>query len=104
MVWPVAPPVVIEMTASHSSLMPEQYSLKTPGSEMGRPSSGSRAWRWMTAAPSRAASTDWLMWSSTVTGMSLFMVGVWEEPVTAHVTITPAIQALLRLPHPEPGG
>ena len=51
-VCPVAPPVVIEITASLSSLMPEQYSRKTPGSEMGLPSSGSRAWRWMTAAPS----------------------------------------------------
>ena len=63
---PVPPPLVMLTTASVSALIALRYSRKTAGSAVGLPSFGSRACRWMTAAPAWAAATDCATTSSTV--------------------------------------
>src|SRR6266481_1530318 len=50
--------------------------IKTFGSGVGRPSLGSRAWRWRMAAPASAAATAWSVISSGVIGRWGDMVGV----------------------------
>ena len=73
---------------------------KSAGSCAGRPSAGSRACRWTMAAPAFAAPITASTICSGVTGRCGDIVGVWIEPVTAHVTITlrsGAIGALPRL-------
>src|SRR5262245_53421871 len=54
----------------------------------GRPSFGSRAWRWMIAAPASAAPMAASAISSGVTGRCGDIDGVWIDPVTAQVMIT----------------
>ena len=58
------------------------------GSLVGRPSFGSRACRWMMAAPAFAASIDWVAISSGVTGKWGDIDGDRVEPVAAQVSIT----------------
>src|SRR6266581_7967452 len=87
-VIPVPPPLVILITASVSDLIALRYSRKTAGSAVGLPSFGSRACRWITAAPAWTAATDWATTSSTVYGRCGDIVGVWPDPVTAHVMMT----------------
>ena len=62
--------------------------MNTSGLGVGLPSSGLRAWRWMIAAPASAASIDCSAISEGVNGRCGDMVGVWIEPVAAHVMIT----------------
>jgi hypothetical protein len=62
--------------------------MKTSGSWVGRPSSGSRACRWRIAAPASAAPIAASAISSGVTGRWGDMDGVWIEPVTAQVMMT----------------
>src|SRR5215467_1267820 len=85
---PVPPPLVMLVTTSVSDLIALRYSRKTAGSAVGLPSFGSRACRWMTAAPASAAATDCATTSSTVYGRCGDIVGVWPAPVTAHVMMT----------------
>src|SRR5262245_37957680 len=74
--------------ASVAALIGFRYSRNTFGSAVGRPSCGSRACRWMTEAPASTAAMESLTTSSTVNGRCGDMVGVWLEPVTAHVMMT----------------
>src|SRR5262245_13481573 len=82
------PPVVMLITASHASLMAGRNSMNTFGSGVGRPSLGSRACRWIIAAPAFAAATDSSAICFGVIGRCGVIVGVWIEPVTAQVMIT----------------
>src|ERR1700724_1345463 len=82
------PPVVMLITPSQACLMRGRTSRKASGSGEGRPSLGSRACRWRTAAPALAASIACVAISSGVTGKASDMVGVWIEPVIAQVMIT----------------
>src|SRR5215510_15983938 len=86
MLWP--PPVVMLITASVASLIGGRNSMNTFGSGVGRPSFGSRACRWMIAAPAFAAAIDSSAICFGVIGRCGVIVGVWIEPVTAHVFIT----------------
>src|SRR6185437_12557925 len=86
MPWP--PPVVIFTTASVACLIRGRNCMKTLGSGVGRPSLGSRAWRWRIAAPASAAPIAWLATSSGVSGRCGLIVGVWIDPVTAQVMMT----------------
>ena len=86
MFWP--PPVVMLMTASVRSAMPGRNSQNTSGSGVGLPVRGSRAWRWMIDAPASAAPSDASTISAGVMGRWGDIVGVWMEPVTAHVMMT----------------
>jgi len=52
---PSPPPVVMFTTASVLCLMRGRNCMNTSGSGVGRPSIGSRACRWMMAAPASAA-------------------------------------------------
>src|SRR6188474_1047764 len=96
MLWP--PPVVILMTASQPSLIAGRNSMNTLGSGVGRPSFGSRACRWMIAAPAFAAAIDSSAISFGVIGRCGVIVGVWIEPVTAHVIITFLLGAAIGFP------
>ena len=87
-VIPVPPPLVMLTTASVFALMGLRYSENTAGSGVGRPSRGSRACRWMTAAPASTAATDSATTSSTVNGRCGDIVGVCADPVTAQVMMT----------------
>jgi hypothetical protein len=82
------PPVVMLITASVPSLIAGRNSMNTLGSGVGRPSLGSRACRWMIAAPALAAAIDSSAICFGVIGRCGVMVGVWIEPVTAQVMIT----------------
>jgi hypothetical protein len=82
------PPVVMLMTASVACLIAGRNSRNTSGSGVGRPSFGSRAWRWMIAAPAFAAAIDSSAISRGVIGRCADIVGVWIEPVTAQVMMT----------------
>ena len=62
--------------------------MKTAGSGVGRPSLGSRAWRWRMAAPASAAPIACSATSSGVSGRCGLIVGVWIDPVTAQVMMT----------------
>jgi hypothetical protein len=66
MPWP--PPVVMLSTASLLCLMRGRNCMKTAGSGVGFPSLGSRACKWMMAAPASAASIAARAISSGVTG------------------------------------
>src|SRR4051812_9182255 len=95
---PVPPPLERLTTTSLASLMRVTYSTKRSGSGVGRPSRGSRACRWTTAAPASAAASESSTISSGVTGRGGDIVGVCPEPVIAHVTMTlraAAISAVL---------
>ena len=72
--------------------------MKTAGSGVGRPVFGSRACRWMIAAPASAAPIAASAISDGVIGRCGVIVGVWIEPVTAQVMMTfwPAAIFLLR--------
>src|SRR6202171_4913991 len=86
MFWP--PPVVTLMTASQFCLITGRNCMKTLGSGVGRPSTGSRAWRWMIAAPALAAAIDSSAICFGVIGRCGDIVGVWMEPVIAVVMMT----------------
>ena len=62
--------------------------MKTAGSGVGRPVSGSRACRCRIAAPASAASIAWRAMSSGRNGNASDMVGVWIAPVMAQLMIT----------------
>src|ERR1700723_1946857 len=79
------PPVVMLRIALVRSARTGQIIRKCAGSPEGRPSSGFRAWRWRIAAPASAASTALSTIWDGVMGRYSDMVGVWTEPVTAHV-------------------
>ena len=67
MLMPSEPPVVMLMTASQDCLMRGRNCMKTAGSGVGRPSLGSRAWRWMIEAPASAASIESrAIWSGVI--------------------------------------
>src|SRR6478735_1675608 len=83
-----APPVVKLITTSHSAFILRANWRKSSGSCVGRRSFGSRACRCTIAAPARAASIAAFAISSGVIGRWGDMVGVWIEPVTAHVMMT----------------
>ena len=57
-VMPRPPPVDTLITASQAPLILGRNSWNSSGRGSGRPSSGLRACRWMTAAPASAASID----------------------------------------------
>jgi hypothetical protein len=76
------------MTASQLSLIAGRNSMNTFGSGVGRPSFGSRACKWMIAAPALAAAMDSSAICFGVIGRCGVIVGVWMEPVTAQVMIT----------------
>src|SRR5207302_5455197 len=61
---------------------------KSSGSCVGRPSLGSRACRCTIAAPAWAAAIAACAISCGVIGRYGDMLGVWIEPVTAHVMMT----------------
>src|SRR3990172_9043873 len=86
MPWP--PPVVMLMTAFDACLIRGRNCMNTFGSGVGRPSLGSRAWRWMIAAPASAAAIEASAISVGVIGRWGDMVGVWIDPVTAQVMMT----------------
>src|SRR5256885_7051273 len=83
-----APPVVKLITTSLSALILRANWRKSSGSCVGRPSFGSRACRCTIAAPAFAAPMAASAISSGVIGRCGDMVGVWIEPVTAHVMMT----------------
>src|SRR4051812_21408314 len=76
------------MTASQACLIGGRNCMNTFGSGVGRPSSGSRAWRWMIAAPAAAAAILSSAICFGVIGRYGVIVGVWIEPVTAQVIMT----------------
>src|ERR1041385_1423646 len=96
-----APPVVKLITPSQEDLIFCANCLNSAGSCVGRPSLGSRACRWTMAAPAFTAALAASAISSGVIGRYGDMVGVWIEPVTAHVMMTlpcaAAIFGVLRL-------
>src|SRR5215831_16127165 len=94
-VMPAPPPVVMLIIASQPCLIRGKNSMKTLGSGVGRPSFGSRAWRWMIEAPASAAAIDCWAISAGVIGRWGDIVGVWIEPVTAHVMITLRLLAMV---------
>ena len=85
---PRPPPVDTLSTASQALAIRGMNSRKSSGRASGRPVTGSRAWRWMIAAPARAASIAAPAISSGVTGRWGDIVGVWMPPVGAHVMMT----------------
>src|SRR5215469_2787716 len=97
MPWP--PPVVMLITAPVDCLIRGRNCMKTPGSGVGRPSFGSRAWRCRIAAPASAAAIASLAISSGVRGKCGLIVGVWIDPVTAQVMTTLPPTGMAFLPH-----
>src|SRR3970040_1504075 len=96
MLWP--PPVVMLITASVLSLMTGRNSMNTLGSGVGRPSLGSRACRWMIAAPAFAAAIDSSATCFGVIGKCGVIVGVWIEPVAAQVMKNFLLGVAIRFP------
>ena len=82
------PPVVMFTTASTLCLITGRKRMNTAGSGVGSPVFGSRACRWMIAAPASAASIEERAISSGVIGRWSDMLGVWIAPVTAQLMIT----------------
>ena len=82
------PPVVRLMTASQRALMSFRNGTKASGRWSGLPVTGSRACRWMMAAPASNAPTDASAISCAVTGRYGDIDGVWIAPVTAQVMMT----------------
>ena len=68
------------------------------GSCVGWPSTGSRACRCTIAAPASAAATAASAISRGVTGRYGDMLGVWIDPVIAHVMMTLRASAMRRSP------
>jgi len=87
-VIPSDPPVVMLITASVAAWMAGRNCMKTSGSGVGRPSRGFRACKCRIAAPARAAAIAFSAICSGVIGRCGDIVGVWIDPVTAHVIIT----------------
>src|SRR6185436_8249774 len=83
-----APPVVMLMTALQRCLITLRNGENASGDWSGRPSFGSRACRWTTAAPASAAPIAASAISLAVIGMCGDIDGVWIEPVTAQVMMT----------------
>src|SRR5512132_2811749 len=81
-------PVVMLITASVSALIAGRNCMNTLGSGVGRPSFGSRACRWMIAAPAFHAPIAPSAISAGVIGRYGVIVGVWIAPVTAQVMMT----------------
>src|SRR5690349_649354 len=98
-----APPVVKLITTSLAPLIFTANFLKSSGSCVGRPSFGSRACRCTIAAPACAAAMAASAISSGVMGRYGDMVGVWIEPVTAHVMMTLPCAAAIVPHHLERG-
>src|ERR1043165_9208076 len=96
-----APPVGKVITTSLAPLILVANFLKSSGSCVGRPSFGSRACRCTMAAPASAAAIAASAISSGVIGRYGDMVGVWIEPVTAHVMMTLPCAAAIVLDHLE---
>ncbi len=88
------PPVVMFTTASVLCLMVGRKRMNTAGSGVGSPVSGSRACRWMIAAPASAASMLLCAICSGVIGRCSDMLGVWIAPVTAQLMMTLAMSFL----------
>src|SRR3954451_12629632 len=84
----VLPPVVMLITASVVDAMTGTNWRYTSGFGVGRPSDGSRACRWMIAAPASAASIDCLAICSGVSGRYSDIDGVWVDPVIAQEMMT----------------
>ena len=82
------PPVVRLTTASHSRLMRSRNGVNASGRWSGLPVSGSRACRWMMAAPALAAAIADSAISCGVTGRCGDIDGVWIAPVTAQLMMT----------------
>src|SRR5512134_1814827 len=95
MVMDGAPPVVMFTTALVDCLMRGRNALKASGLWSGLPVAGSRACRWMMAAPASAAPIAASAISDAVTGRYGDIDGVWIEPVTAQVII--ALRAAMAL-------
>ena len=76
------------ITALQRAAISGRNSAKTSGSGVGRPVSGSRAWRWMIAAPASAAPTALSAICAGVIGSYGVCDGTWIDPVTAQLTIT----------------
>src|SRR5436190_21948807 len=94
-----APPVVRLTTTSEAALIFGRNCLNTAGSCVGLPSFGLRACRCTIAAPACAAPIAAAAISSGVIGRCGGMLGVWIEPVTAHVMMTlPWAAAIVVLP------
>src|SRR6202162_4380423 len=75
-----APPVVKLITTSDRRAMSGANSRKYLGSCVGRPSAGSRAWRWTMAAPASAAATAASAISFGVIGRYGGIDGGWVGP------------------------
>src|SRR4051794_25454936 len=75
-------------TASVADAMTGTNWRYTSGFGVGRPSDGSRACRWMIAAPASAASIDCLAICSGVSGRYSDIDGVWVDPVIAQEMMT----------------
>src|SRR6202022_1913913 len=82
------PPVVRLTTASQPRLMAGRNSANAWGRWSGLPVTGSRACRWMMAAPASQAPIAASAISFGVTGRYGDIEGVWIEPVTAQVIMT----------------
>src|ERR1044071_1145628 len=94
-----APPVVKFSTTSAAARILAPNWRKSSGSWVGLPSFGLRACRCTIAAPACAAPSAASAISSGVMGRYGDMLGVWIEPVTAHVMMTlPCAAAIAWLP------
>ena len=84
-VMPGEPPVVNEISASQRSRIPVAISANSSGEPVGRPSSASRAWTWMQAAPASAARTASAMIASAPAGIAALWLMKTSPPVMAAV-------------------
>src|SRR6478609_11523354 len=82
------PPVVKLITALVWFLSDSRIGTKWSGFCEGRPSCGSRACMWTTAAPASAAPIAASAISDAETGRYFDIEGVWLAPVTAQVMMT----------------
>src|SRR6187549_3156389 len=80
------------ITASQPALIAGRNSWNSAGDGDGRPSIGSRAWRWTMAAPAPAAPIASAAICAGVIGRCALIVGVWMAPVMAQVTITERLE------------
>src|SRR5947207_6970576 len=83
-----APPVVMFTTTPERCVITLRKGANACGDWSGLPSLGSRACRCTIAAPASAAPIAASAISLAVIGRCGDIVGVWIEPVTAHVTMT----------------
>src|ERR1700686_3283774 len=89
-----APPVVMFTTTLARCLITLRNGANASGDWSGRPSLGSRACRCTIAAPASDAPIAASAISCAVIGMCGDMVGVWIDPVTAHVMMTLLLLAI----------